>query len=89
MSNGSGDFFIAFSTANLRPHEAKERVLAVEEVTNDALSPLFLAAVEAVEEAIYNSLLTAGTVRGRDGHLGEAIPVPALRDLLREHGRLR
>jgi D-aminopeptidase len=82
MSNGSGDFVIAFSTKNLVPYEPKERTLTFEEVTNDAMSPLFLAAVEAVEEAIYNSLLKATTVTGNQGHVGEAIPVDRLREIL-------
>jgi D-aminopeptidase len=70
MSNGSGDFVIAFSTRNLVPHEPTQRTLAVEELTNDAMSPLFLAAVESVEEAVYNSLLKATTVTGYQGHTG-------------------
>jgi D-aminopeptidase len=82
MSNGSGDFVIAFSTKNLVPYESKERTLSVEELTNDAMSPLFLAAVETVEEAIYNSLLKATTVTGHQGHAGEAIPVDRLRKVL-------
>ena len=84
MSNGSGDFVITFSTRNLVPYESKERTLAVEEVSNDAMSPLFLAAVEAVEEAVYNSLLKATTVTGHKGHIGEAIPVDRLRELLKK-----
>ncbi|MEA2599275.1 MAG: D-aminopeptidase [Acidobacteriota bacterium] len=83
MSNGSGDFVIAFSTRNLVPHEPTQRTLAVEELTNDAMSPLFLAAVESVEEAVYNSLLKATTVTGHQGHTGEAIPVERVRELLR------
>lgn len=82
MSNGSGDFVIAFSTKNLVPHESKERSRAVEELENDAVSPLFLATVEAVEEAVYNSLLRATTVTGREGHAGEAIPIDRLRKAL-------
>lgn len=84
MGNGSGDFVIAFSTKNLVPYNPKERTLAVEEVVNDAMSPLFLAAVEAVEEAVYNSLLKATTITGHQGHTGEAIPVDAVRGMLRE-----
>jgi D-aminopeptidase len=84
MSNGSGDFVIAFSTKNLVPYEPKERTLAVEEITNDAMSPLFLAAVESVEEAVYNSLLKATTVTGHQGHTGEGIPVERVRELLKE-----
>jgi D-aminopeptidase len=89
MSNGSGDFVIAFSTKNLVPYEPKQRTLAVEEVTNDAMSPLFLAAVEAVEEAVYNSLLKATAVTGHQGHTGEAIPVERVREMLREAGRMK
>lgn len=86
LDNGSGDFVIAFSTKNLVPYGPKERTLAVEEVTNDAMSPLFLATVEAVEEAVYNSLLKASTVTGYQGHAGEAIPVDQVRELLAEAG---
>jgi D-aminopeptidase len=89
MSNGSGDFVIAFSTRNLVPYESKERTLTVEELSNDAMSPLFLAVVEAVEEAVYNSLLKASTVTGHQGHTGEAIPVDRVRELLKEAGRIK
>jgi D-aminopeptidase len=88
MSNGSGDFVIAFSTKNLVPYEPKGLVLPVEEVTNDAMSPLFLAAVEAVEEAVYNSLFKATEVTGFQGHRGEALPVDKVRELLEKTGRL-
>ncbi|MCP4202351.1 MAG: P1 family peptidase [bacterium] len=79
MSNGSGDFVIAFSTENLAgPGNIREsRLLA-----NDRMSPLFLATVEAVEEAVYNSLLRATTVRGRDGNVREALPIEPLTALL-------
>lgn len=89
MSNGTGDFVIAFSTAkeNRRPYRSEEDVLAVRDLRNDATSPLYLAAVEAVEEAIYNSLLRAETVTGHGGRTVEAIPVERLRELLEEHGR--
>jgi len=83
LSNGSGDFVIAFSTRNLIPFEPKPLTHTVEEVHNDAMSPLFLAAVEAVEEAVYNSLLQATGVTGYRGHTGEVIPVDRLRALRR------
>lgn len=83
MSNGSGDFVIAFSTRNRVPFDPRERTLAVEELHNDAMSPLFLAVVEAVEEAVYNSLLRATDVTGHAGRRGEAIPIDRLRELLR------
>lgn len=86
MSNGSGDFVIAFSTANLEPHTSEKLTRTVEDLRNDAMSPLFLAAVEAVEEAIDNSLLKATTVTGYGGRTVEAIPVDRLREIL---GRAR
>jgi D-aminopeptidase len=82
LANGSGDFVIAFSTANQVPHAPAGGTLTVEELHNDAMSPLFLATVEAVEEAVYNSLLRATDVTGRDGNRGEALPIAPLRELL-------
>jgi D-aminopeptidase len=83
MANGSGDFVIAFSTVNLVPHQAARPVRAVEELENDAMSPLFLAAVESVEEAVYNSLTRATTIVGYRGAKAEALPIDRLRELLR------
>lgn len=85
-SNGSGDFVVAFSTANRRAGAAAPRPDSL--LPNRRMSPLFLATVEATEEAVYNALTTATTVRGRDGHVREALPVDTLRTLLREAGRL-
>jgi L-aminopeptidase/D-esterase-like protein len=82
MDNGSGDFVIAFSTRNLVPYAPAEKVRTVEDLHDDALGPLFLAAVESVEEAIYNSLLAATTTTGYRGRTVEAIPVDPLRKLL-------
>jgi D-aminopeptidase len=78
MANGSGDFVIAFSTRNRVPHEKHERVGFEELLYNDFTSPLFLATVEAVEEAVLNSLVRATSVSGRDGHTVEAIDVDLL-----------
>jgi len=75
-SNGSGDYVIAFSTARGRPAPS-----------DDDISPLFQGAIEATEEAILNSLLRATTVRGRDGHTVEAVPVDKVRELMRKYGR--
>jgi D-aminopeptidase len=77
MSNGSGDYVIAFSTA--------PRV--TEEISNDRMSPLFQAVVEATEEAIVNSLFTATRVEGHRV-TAEALPVDRVLDILRRHGRL-
>jgi D-aminopeptidase len=82
MASGSGDFVVAFSTARRVRHESPEPVEAVAELRDDAVSPLFLAAVEAVEEAIYNSLTRAETTAGHGGRTVEAIPIDALRELL-------
>lgn len=81
VSNGSGDFVIAFSIAYRVPYGAAE-LPAVRLLGNDRMSPLFLGVVEAVEEAVYNSLTTATPVEGRDGRLREAIPLDRLRELL-------
>ena len=86
VGNGSGDFVIAFSTRNLVPYDpnTKEMLRRVEELENDAMDPLFLAVVESVEEAVYNSLTKATTVTGAGGRTVEAIPIDRLRELLRE-----
>ena len=85
MSNGTGDFVIAFSTPNRTPDGS---VQTVDRLANRAMSPLFLATVEAVEEAVYNALTAATTVRGRDGHVVEALPLDRVETLLREAGRI-
>jgi D-aminopeptidase len=82
MSNGSGDFVIAFSTRNREAYAPEERERPVQLLHNDFTSPLFLAAVEAVEEAVYNSLLRATTVTGYRGRSVEAIPIERLREVL-------
>jgi D-aminopeptidase len=81
MANGSGDFVIAFSTRNLVEHTPARPLRQVEELQNDFISPLFLAAVEAVEEAVYDSLTKASTVTGYQGHRVEAIPVERLKEI--------
>src|SRR5262249_19810954 len=86
MSNGSGDFVIAFSTKNLEDHAPPKPTRQVEELQNDFVSPLFLAAVEAVEEAVDNSLLKATTVTGYQGHTMEAIPIDRLKEILSKRG---
>jgi len=87
MDNGSGDFVIAFSTRNLEEHASKAPTRTTEELRNDFVSPLFLAAVESVEEAIGNSLTRATTVTGHRGRRIEAIPIEELRKLLSRVGR--
>jgi len=77
MTDGSGDYVIAFSTAlGVRRTTARRTAVSVrEEVPNSLMSPLFQAVIEATEEAIYNSLFTATTVTGHRGKTVEALPV--------------
>ncbi len=84
MSNGSGDFVIAFSTANRTPYDTDDRSESRDILRNDAMSPLFLATVEAVEEAVINSLLKATTITGNQGHQMDAIDIEALKGLLKK-----
>ncbi|RMH18494.1 MAG: S58 family peptidase [Gemmatimonadetes bacterium] len=83
--NGSGDYVIAFSTAEeVRRRPGVERH-TLEELANDRMSALFEATVEATEEAIYNSLLRATTVSGM-GRTADALDVERVREVLRRHG---
>ncbi len=84
MSNGSGDYVIAFSTAEVvrRTAERRSKVWAYPEVPNDLLSPLFQAAIEATEEAIYNSLCMAQTMTGFQGRTIEAIPLERVAEFI-------
>ena len=84
-SNGSGDYAVAFSTATeLRvSHRSSGRARTMTVLRNEAMSPLFLAAAEAAEEAILNSLFKAVRTEGKDGHVSEALPLERLKDLLK------
>lgn len=87
MSNGSGDFVIAFSTAESvrRTPERRSVVSEIADLPNNRMSPLFEATIEATEEAIYNSLFMATSVTGHHGAI-EALPLDAVRDLLEKQG---
>jgi D-aminopeptidase len=89
-SNGSGDYAIAFSTAPQVRIRAEDKALTrdVELLANDAISPLFLAAIEATEEAVYNSLLRATTTTGQ-GHTVQALPIEKVKAILKRHGAIR
>lgn len=84
MTNGSGDYAIAFSTANRI--NASDRIRNIQVLGNDAMSPLFQAVIEATEEAIINSLLKATTVTG-NGRTVEAIPIEKVKEILAKYGR--
>jgi D-aminopeptidase len=91
-SNGSGDLFIAFATGNRglgitgTAKDARTTV-AARMVVDKALSPLFQAAVEAVEAAVVNALLAAETLTGRDGITAHALDVDRLLDVMARYGR--
>ncbi|MDH5723885.1 MAG: P1 family peptidase [Nitrospira sp.] len=79
--HGSGDFMLAFSTANVIPHYPKEPTYNLTHLADTHLNPLITATVEATEEAILNALTAATTVIGRDGHRVEAIDLGRLKSL--------
>jgi D-aminopeptidase len=87
--NGSGDYVIAFSTDTIlripfnAPSQLNQNVLS-----NDAVSPLFMAAIEATEEAIINSLLAAETMKGKAGRTVEALPLDKLKEILKKYNRI-
>ena len=84
--NGSGDIFIAFSTANAQAIASDTRA-AADFLDNGALDPLFAATVEATEEAIVNALVAAKDMHGQDGHYAIALPHDRLVELLKRYGR--
>jgi D-aminopeptidase len=89
-SNGSGDYAIAFATAKelrITPRKDPAEAGAQELVPNDAMSPIFLAVIEATEEAIYNSLFRATTMTGC-GHTIEALPLEPTLQILRKRSLL-
>jgi L-aminopeptidase/D-esterase-like protein len=85
--NGSGDIFIAFSTANSGA-AAADHVIELKMLPNDALDPVFRATVEATEEAIVNAMVAARDMVGVDDHKAIALPHDRLRAVLKKYGRL-
>jgi D-aminopeptidase len=88
MSNGSGDYVIAFATAESVRRRAADPPQPAEQLGNEAMTPLFQAVAEAVEEAIYNSLFRATTTTFR-GTTVEALPLDETLTVLRRHGAIR
>ena len=85
--DGSGDIFVAFSTAN--PGAASSKgVHDLKMLPNDSLDPLFLATVQATEEAVVNAMIAAETMTGIDGHTAIALPHDRLRQVLKKYNRL-
>ena len=87
-SNGSGDIFVAFSTANANVQSVGGNVISVETMPNDKLTLIFEAATQATEEAITNVLVAAETLTGVDGYTIQRLPHAELRAILKKYGRL-
>ena len=87
--NSSGDLFIAFSTANADARNASEpaSIPMVGILSNDSITPLFYAVIEATEEAILNAMLAAETMVGRDGNTAHRLPADRLVEVMRAYGR--
>jgi len=86
--NGSGDIFIAFSTANPNVAKPPGSTATVSMLSNDSLGPIFDATVQAVEEAIVNALVAAEDMTGVDGRKVTALPHDALQQALKKYNRL-
>src|SRR5581483_5200391 len=81
--NGSGDLFIAFSTANAGAANPEPLTHSVQTIPNDRLDPIFAAVVQATEEAVVNALVDNHSMTGRDNHRVEALPHARLREILK------
>ena len=89
MTNGSGDYAIAFSVATDVRIKAGENLRTTKVLSNDAMSPLFLAVIEATEEAIYNSLFRAVSVKGKENRTVEALPIDDTLKILRKYNKIK
>ena len=85
--DGSGDIFIAFSTANSEASSSKG-IRSLSMLPNDDINPVFLATVQATEEAVINAMVAAETMTGIQGHTVMALPHEQLREILRKYNRL-
>src|SRR5438477_11850519 len=83
--NGSGDLFIAFSTANPHAADSDSPTRPIATMPNDLMDPLFAAIVQATEEAIINALIDNHDMTGRDNHNVPALPHDRLREILKEY----
>jgi D-aminopeptidase len=86
--DGSGDIFIAFSTANLGAGMEQHHPTPVQMLPNAQIDALFEATVQATEEAVVNALVAAKTMTGADGHEVEELPHDKLREVLKKYNRL-
>jgi len=89
-NNSSGDIFLAFSTANEQALEQRGgSAMMIAALSNASLDPLFTATVEAIEEAVIDSMVCSETMVGRDGNRSIALPHAELIDCMRKYGRMR
>ena len=86
--NGSGDLFIAFSTANPNVANPDQITHAIQTIPNDLLDPIFSGVVQATEEAIMNALVDNQTMNGANSHRVDALPHDRLREILKKYDRL-
>ena len=86
--NGSGDLFIAFSTANPNVANPDQVTHNVQTIPNDLMDPLLAGVVQATEEAVVNALIDNRSMTGRDNHRVDALPHDRLRELLKKYNRL-
>ena len=87
-TNGSGDIFIAFSTANKNAFQ-RENFTKVEQLPNDRIDPLFEATIQATEEAIINAMVAAETMEGVNGNKSHAMPHKLVIDILKKYNRIK
>jgi L-aminopeptidase/D-esterase-like protein len=85
--NGSGDLFLAFSTANPDASNPDKITRSVETLPNDRIDPIFDAVVQATEEAVLNALIDNQSMTGRDDHKVEALSHDRVRELLKKYNR--
>ena len=86
--NGSGDIFIAFSTANPGAFKRQD-FTKVDQLPNDLINPLFEGTVQAVEEAIINAMVAAETMEGINGNKSYALPQAAVMQVLKKYNRVK
>jgi L-aminopeptidase/D-esterase-like protein len=85
---GSGDIFLAFSTAGRVEETTLDPLPSLAYIPNDCIDPVFEATVQAVEEAVLNALIAAETMTGWNGQQVVALDHARLKEILRAHGRL-
>jgi D-aminopeptidase len=84
----SGEFVLAFSTANTIPRKTDTGAFPIKMLSNDRMDPLYQAVIEATEEAVINAMTAAVTTVGKDGNTIHSIPLTRLQEIMRKYGRL-